>query len=98
MKIIWTFTAKGTFAQILKYLLENWTTKEIDKFTLEVRHTISQLEKNPYMFEASSKNKTIRKGFVNNLVSLFYRVKPQKNEIELLLFWNNRQNPKKLKY
>ena len=50
------------------------------------------------MFKASSKNKIIRKGFVNNLVSLFYRVKPQKKEIELLLFWNNRQNPKKLKY
>lgn len=98
MKIIWTYTAKGTFAQILEYLLENWTTKELDKFTKEVRNIIGQIEANPYMFESSSKNNSVRKGLVNNLVSLFYRVQPQKKEIELLLFWNNRQNPKKLKY
>ncbi len=80
MKIIWTYTAKGTFAQILEYLLENWTTKEVDKFTEEVRNIISQIEGNPYMFEASSKNKSVRKGFVNSLVSLFYRVQPQKKK------------------
>ena len=49
------------------------------------------------MYPVSNKRKNVRKGFVNKLVCLFYRVQAQKEEIELLLFWNNRQNPERLK-
>jgi hypothetical protein len=37
---------------------------------------------------------SIRKGFVSRFTSLFYRVKKQKNEIDLLEFWDNRKHPK----
>ncbi|OQY04029.1 MAG: hypothetical protein B6I20_03845 [Bacteroidetes bacterium 4572_117] len=98
MKVTWTFTSKKSFTKILDFLLENWTAKEVDKFAEDVRNTINQIKENPYMYEASSKNKTVRKGFVNSLVSLFYRVRPRNKEIELLRFWDNRQDPKKLKH
>lgn len=97
MKIIWTYTAKKTFTKIIEYLFENWTVKEVQKFADETRTTLRQIEENPYMFKASKKKNNIRIGFVNKLVSLFYRVRPRKDEIELLRFWDNRQDPKKLK-
>jgi len=50
------------------------------------------------MFKTSEKKKNIRKGFVTKHTSLYYRVKPRKKSIELLAFWDNRQNPKKFKY
>ncbi|MEZ5197978.1 MAG: hypothetical protein R2764_16800 [Bacteroidales bacterium] len=50
------------------------------------------------MFEASGKKKNIRKGFITRHISLYYRIKPTKKEIELLSFWDNRQDNSKLTY
>ena len=98
MKIIWTRTTKISFAGILDYLNENWTQREIDNFADETRKVILQIQKNPLMYIASSNAKNIRKGFVNKKVSLFYRVQKRRKKITLLMFWDNRQNPKNLKY
>ena len=98
MKVIWTGKAKISFSKILDYLNENRTQREIDNFADETRKIIFQIRQNPLMYIASKKNKNIRKGFVNKKVSLFYRVRKRKKEIELLLFWNNLQNPEDLEY
>lgn len=98
MKVIWTGKAKISFSKILEYLNENWTQREIDNFADETRKVIFQIRQNPFMYIASKKNKNIRKGFVNKKVSLFYRVRKRKKEIELLLFWNNLQDPEDIKY
>jgi len=47
------------------------------------------------MFVATDRRRNVRKGFVNELVSMFYKVYPRKKEIELLRFWDNGQDPKK---
>lgn len=97
MTIVWTHTAKRSFTKILDYLFKNWTKKEVDTFAEETRKTLYLITENPYMFEASKKNKLVRKGFINNLTSIFYRIHPRNKEIQLLIFWDNRQNPGKLK-
>jgi len=33
-----------------------------------------------------------RKAFVTKYSSLYYRVKPRKKEIELIVFWDNRKD------
>ena len=96
MKIIWTPRSLKTHLNIIDYLNENWTIKEIHKFVLETETTIKQISQNPYMFQAIDEDKAIRKGFVNKIVSLFYRVNSANEEEELLVFWNNRQNPSRL--
>ncbi len=45
------------------------------------------------MFVTSNKKMQVRKGFVNSLISIFYKVDIQNNKIDILTFWNNRQNP-----
>jgi plasmid stabilization system protein ParE len=72
--------------------------KEIDAFAEQTDKVIEQIAENPYMFVATEKRKNVRKGLVNKLVSLFYRVKPRKKEIELLRFSDNRMDPDKLEY
>jgi plasmid stabilization system protein ParE len=72
--------------------------KRIDAFADQTDKVIEQIAENPYMFVATEKRKNVRKGFVNKLVSLFYRVKPRKKEIELLRFRDNRMDPDKLEY
>jgi len=98
MKIIWTSKAKNSFSLILNYLNKEWTEKEKIKFVSETTKILSLINQNPYMFIASTKNNTIRKAFINKHISLSYRIKKSKNTLELLLFWSNLQNPKKLDY
>jgi plasmid stabilization system protein ParE len=98
MKISWTPTARLTYFKVLEYISKEWTIKEVESFIDKTEQTIAQIAETPFMFKASRKMKNVRKGFVTEHNSLYYRVKPQKGEIELLTFWDNRQSPTKIKY
>lgn len=95
LKIIWSPKAQQTYIRVLDFILEKWTKKEVKKFSDITASTILKIAKNPELFVASKQKKNIRKGFITKHTSLLYKIKP--TEIELLYFWDNRQNPKKLK-
>jgi plasmid stabilization system protein ParE len=98
MKVVWSPKAINSFNKIVDFLSDRWTKKEIDNFAHETDKVIGQITENPYMFVATQKRKNVRKGLINRLTSLFYRVKPRKKEIELLLFRDNRMDPNDLEY
>ena len=98
MKISWTPTAKRTYFIILGHLAENWTTREVENFINEVESLLSQIADNPEMFQASRKKKHVRKGLITKHNTLYYRIRPRKKELELISFWDNRQDPEKLTY
>ncbi len=98
MTIIWTEKALKSYFKVADYLQEEWGGSVVDNFTVKVQQLILQIGKMPNMFEVSKKYKNVRKGFITEHNTLYYRVKPGKKEIELLIFWDNRQDPKKLKY
>ena len=98
MKINWTPTARQTYFNILDYLEEAWTEREIQSFINQVDKLLIRIAGNPEMFQESRNKKNIRKGFITKHNTLYYRVKPRKKELELLTFWDNRQDPEKLVY
>lgn len=98
MKVSWTPTARVTYFSVIAYLEEAWTKREIQNFVDETEKVISQIIADPHMFEESRKKTNVRKGFITKHKTLYYRVKPVKKEIEIITFWNNKQNPGKLKY
>ncbi len=98
MKIKWTTRAKTDFSKVLEYLNENWGIREVENFINQTDIVLKGIAKNPQMFVESTKKNSVYKGFITKHNSLFYRVKPQKKEILLLTFWDNRQNQKKRKY
>ncbi|MCD4793607.1 MAG: hypothetical protein K8R54_10260 [Bacteroidales bacterium] len=98
MKVSWTPEATETFEQTIENIYKYWTQKEVIKYIEQTEKTIEQIQVNPYMFIASNNNKQIRKGFINRLSSMFYKVNEQNKEIEILSFWNNRQNPEDNKF
>lgn len=97
MKVNWMPRAVKSFFKIGDFLEENFGEKQTDEFIQQVGRTIERIQKQTNMYKATKKE-TIRKGFVNKYVSLFYKVKTQKKEIDLLEFWDNRQDPKKQKH
>ena len=52
---------------------------------------------NPKIYKRSEKDPTIRKCGINKNISLFFKYFPDKQEVILLSFWNNRRNPKDFK-
>jgi plasmid stabilization system protein ParE len=98
MIIKWTPTARKTYFSVLDYLFKNWTEKELKSFINKVEHVLKSIEKNPYLFESSLKMKNIRKCTITPQNKLYYRDKPRIKEIHLIMFWDNRRDPIKLKY
>ena len=96
MKIIWSPRARITFLNILNYLDKEWGKNSVVNFISEVTDILMKISRNPKMFVSTKKNIYIRKGIITKHISLYYRIKPRKNEIELLTFWDNRQDPRKL--
>lgn len=91
--IIWSPRAKITYTSILEYLYEEWTIKELQAFIDRTEEVIKYINDNPSLY-VYSKEGDAHKCVVVKQVSLFYRVKA--NYIELLVFWDNRQNPARL--
>lgn len=98
MTVIWTFRALKTYFKVSDYLQNEWGGKVVRNFADEVEKVIKEILENPYMFEVSKKYKNVRKGHVNEHNTMFYRIKPRKNEIEILIFWDNRQDDNRRPY
>jgi len=98
MKVLWTPEAEETFEQIIDNLILYWTQKELNSFLEQTENVLSFIEQNPCLYKSTQKNKQVRKGFINKLVTVFYRVDSENKQIEILSFWNNRQDPDKNKF
>jgi len=95
LNVNWTEEAKTTYEDILNYLQEEWSAREIETFIERTDNLLSIISQQPYLFKASA-YKEIRKAVMGKHNSLFYFVK--NGEIYLLTFWDNRQNPAKNKF
>jgi len=98
MRVTWTLRALKTYFNVSDYLQEAWGDAVVKSFALEVEKLIREIQEHPEMFEASKRYKNVRKGFVTEYNTVFYRIKLRKKEIELLIFWDNRQDDKKRQY
>jgi len=98
MKIIWGSRARTSYQTIRSQIRARFTENEEAAFVMDVFQTITAIEKFPKAFpESKSKQlKGTRKAVVHPHSTLFYRIEG-KNTIRLLLFWDNRDNPLKLK-
>lgn len=75
---------------------KKWTDKQIKMFVKHTEKTIHILSKNPYLFRASEKEH-IHEVLITKHNLLLYQILPTSNSIELLSFFDTRQNPKKKK-
>jgi hypothetical protein len=98
MDIIWSAKARITYFNVLDYLENNWTKKEIIWFNRKTELVINVVKRNPEIFPLSLKFKNIRKAIIDKNNSFFYEINKKDNKIYLLTFFDNRQNPEKLKF
>lgn len=96
-KIIWSDDAIETFGEADKYLLDNFSQNDLDRFKDKIEHKLLVLKSNPRLGKKATKRRNTYVTVINKRVVLYYQYKPIKKEIILLTFWNTLQNPKRLK-
>ncbi|MFN8282570.1 MAG: type II toxin-antitoxin system RelE/ParE family toxin [Chitinophagales bacterium] len=86
--------AEISLQSILDYLLAEWSIQVHNDFLQEIEKIAEQISLFPKSFPIFHQQ-NIRRAIINKHIVLFF---VEKNEvIEILLFWNMKQHPKKLK-
>ena len=96
VKIFWTPEAVETFNQEIDYIFHTWGKRATLWFIERVENCIELLQ-NGLILARYSKNINAHFFVISKQTSLIYRSYPNKNQIDLLQFWNNYSNPDKLK-
>lgn len=95
-KIVWSDEALSNLKHIISYLEEYWTVREINKFALLLDRQLFRIENNPLLFPKSEHKRDIRKSVLSRQITIYYGI--YNFEIRIFTLFDNRQNPKKLKF
>lgn len=93
-KVIWSEEALKNLKEIIDYLEENWSQKEIRKFASLLDKQIHLIQNNPQLFPESEILQNLRKSVLSKQVSIYYEV--VENEIHIVTLFDNRQDPSNL--
>ncbi len=91
-KVLWSKRAYNNLANIISYLEENWTEKEITKLSQKLDRCISIIERNPEAFPASHTKPELRRVVITKQNILYYKI--DRNIIKLVNIFDTRRNPK----
>ena len=92
-KILWTAFALKELEKTIEYLEENWTEKELRTLAESIEEKLALISQNPNLFQASDNKKNIRRVVIQTYNTLYYRF--ENEQIEIISFFSNRQNPKR---
>ena len=96
MKVYLSPLAEQKLTKLTEYLLEAWGHKVKNNFLGELGGKIDQISAHPESCEKSLKFGGIYKCVVTKQTTFFYRVDYDNDEIEIITFFDNRQNPNEL--
>ncbi|MFB9844126.1 type II toxin-antitoxin system RelE/ParE family toxin [Mucilaginibacter ginsenosidivorans] len=89
-EIILTPKAKDTLLSIVNFIKAEWGQNSAEKFVAKTYQTLHNISMQPYLFKAYSGN-DVRIVLIAKQTSVVYRIGSDK--IEVLFFWDNRQDP-----
>ena len=87
MNVVWSQTALNAYLQIIDYLFEKWTEKEVLTFQKKVDSLIIRVSKDNYICPVS-RLLNYHKCFVTKQNSLIYTI--ENNHLILITFIDNR--------
>lgn len=95
-KIEWKAVATESYFNEIDFILSKWNEVEVQKFEDLVFDLLATLTTTPeigiYISEYNCYSFVISKQ-----TTLYYKIIEDKAQIDLILFWNNKQNPKHIK-
>ena len=91
-EINWEPLSEITFAEEMDFILRKWNKLEMDKFALLFEENLIRISITPTIgnFKSEFNCYSI---VISKQTTLFYKIIEEKSQIDLVLFWNNSQNP-----
>jgi len=93
LKIVWTPRAEKAYEEIISYLEEHWTEREVRNFLHQSQIFFELLYRRPEILEKSDNHKNLYRGPMDKHNIITYRVRPRKKQIELLNIRSAKQKP-----
>jgi len=97
-KILWTDHALEELSQTFQYLELNFSEKETSCLANQIESVLRYISKYPKLYPESSRREGVRRAIIAKFNTLYYRVNIDKNQIEILSFFPNREDPGKLEF
>ncbi len=95
-EIIWSPLAVETYKSIIDYLIHKFGEATAKKFVQRVDDRISLIATRPRMFRATNKRPNTYITSIIKKVTLTYRYKPYKKQLELVVFWGRQDLTRKV--
>ena len=96
LKVSWSSEAEIQYYDILLFWIEKTKSEKYsEQIENEVTKIIQTLKDFPRI-GAIYQKREVRRVIVLSYFSIFYRILEEQNEIEIVDFWDNRNDPKKL--
>lgn len=89
-RVKWSEISKEEYADLLKYLNDDYGVDAAIQFMDKTDEIIRQISQFPFSGQ-STRKENVRKVLITKRTSLIYQVTD--NMIQILLLWDNRQNP-----
>ena len=93
--VVWSAEAESTYRELLTFLEDRWSTKQMIRFVERCEEVIAFIEHNPLLYPVSE-TKEIHRAVISPQTSLYYYLTGE--IVVLLSFEDNRQNPDRLQY
>jgi plasmid stabilization system protein ParE len=93
-KLLWSDRALADLQNIINYLTENWTPKETQNFARRLDKRLDIIATSPGLFPKTTKRKNVRRSVLTKQTVIYYETR--ENIINIVTFFDPRQNPKKL--
>jgi plasmid stabilization system protein ParE len=97
-KVLWTDHALTELSQAFQYLELNFSEKEINRLSNQIESVLRYISKYPKLYPESSQQEGVRRAVITKFNTLYYRINIDKNQIEILSFFSNREDPMKLEF
>lgn len=94
-KLFWSDRALEDLQNIIEYLREKWTQKEIRNFVRRLDKRLELISVNPRLFSKTAKRKNIRRSVLTKHTTIYYEV--AENAVTIVTLFDPRQHPKKLR-
>lgn len=91
-EIVWLPKAVKRYDEIISWLSINWSDKEIANFIKRTKEVLDLISNNPTLFRKSERE-NVHEVLITKHNLLLYRKK--RNKVELMTFFDTRQNPSK---
>jgi plasmid stabilization system protein ParE len=94
-KLFWSDRALDDLQNIINYLREKWTQKEIRNFVRRLDKRLELISSNPRLFPKTNKRRNIRRSVLTKHTVIYYE--STENSVTIVTLFDPRQHPKKLR-